>query len=144
MLSLSMFMYTSNFLNYCACAARVTVLGLSVCVSVKSHLTSGASVRPEILLSTQQATEVKIFVGFSLKQLRCWDQALPPLKAICTIGHFSCEKRACALSRTVNIETQCRVAPRVLNFSAFIYLLDSFFTHYHMLTISIKHLAYRP
>ena len=33
-----------------ACAARVTVLGrvcLSVCLSVKSHLTSGASVRPE-------------------------------------------------------------------------------------------------
>ena len=31
-----------------ACTARVTVLG-RVCVSVKSHLTSGASVRPEIL-----------------------------------------------------------------------------------------------
>ena len=33
-----------------ACAARVIVLGsvcLSVCVSVKSHLTYGASVRPE-------------------------------------------------------------------------------------------------
>ena len=37
-----------------ACAARVTVLGhvcvcvcVSVCLSVKSHLTSGASVRPE-------------------------------------------------------------------------------------------------
>ena len=29
-----------------ACTARVTVLG-RVCVSVKSHLTSGASVRPE-------------------------------------------------------------------------------------------------
>ena len=29
-----------------ACAARVTVVG-SVCLSVKSHLTSGASVRPE-------------------------------------------------------------------------------------------------
>ena len=29
-----------------ACAARVTVVG-SVCVSVKSHLTSRASVRPE-------------------------------------------------------------------------------------------------
>ena len=35
-----------------ACAARVTVLGsvcvcVFVCLSVKSHLTSGASVRPE-------------------------------------------------------------------------------------------------
>ena len=35
----------------CACAARVTVVVVSVClcvcVSVKSHLTFGASVRPE-------------------------------------------------------------------------------------------------
>ena len=32
----------------CACAARVTVLGhVCVCLSVKSHLTSGASVCPE-------------------------------------------------------------------------------------------------
>ena len=31
-----------------ACAARVTVVGsVCVCVSVKSHLTYGASVRPE-------------------------------------------------------------------------------------------------
>ena len=33
-----------------ACAVRVTVLGrvcVCVCISVKSHLTSGASVRPE-------------------------------------------------------------------------------------------------
>ena len=35
---------------------RFTVVG-SVCVSVKSRLTSGVSVRPE---NTQQATEVKI------------------------------------------------------------------------------------
>ena len=30
-----------------ACAARVTVVAVSVCVSVWRHLTSGASVRPE-------------------------------------------------------------------------------------------------
>ena len=40
-----------SFINSrCACAARVTVLGsvcLSVCLSVKSDLTSGVSVRPE-------------------------------------------------------------------------------------------------
>ena len=30
-----------------ACAARVTVVGLSVCLSVSQHLTSGASVRLE-------------------------------------------------------------------------------------------------
>ena len=31
------------------------------------------------LSRTQQATKVKIFVGFSLKPLRCRDPALPPL-----------------------------------------------------------------
>ena len=36
-----------SFINSrCACAARVTVLG-SVCLSVKSHLTSGVSVHPK-------------------------------------------------------------------------------------------------
>ena len=42
---------------------------LCACVSVKSHLTSGASLRLfvlKILSHTQRATEVKIFVGFSL------------------------------------------------------------------------------
>ena len=39
----------------------------------KSHLTSGASVRPQ---NTQRATEVKKFVGFSLKPLCCRDPAL--------------------------------------------------------------------
>ena len=48
---------------------RVTVVG-SVCVSVKSHITSGASVRPENTVTTQQGTKVKKFVGFSLKPLR--------------------------------------------------------------------------
>ena len=33
----------------------------------------------ECLLRTQRATKVKIFVGFSLKPLRCRDPALPPL-----------------------------------------------------------------
>ena len=75
-----------------ACAARVTVVGsvcLSVCVSVKSHLTSGASVRPENAVTYSAGNEV---VGFSLKPLRCRDPALPPLTAIRTVGHFSCGK----------------------------------------------------
>ena len=57
----------------CACPARVTVLG-SVCVSVKSHLTYGVSVRPE---NTVSYSVGKKFVGFSLKQLCCRDAALP-------------------------------------------------------------------
>ena len=38
---------------------------VSVCLSVKSHLTSGASVILKILSCTQRVTEVKKFVGFS-------------------------------------------------------------------------------
>ena len=49
-----------------ACAARVTVV--CVCLSVKSHLTYGASVRPENAVTYSAG---KKFVGFSLKMLRC-------------------------------------------------------------------------
>ena len=55
-------------------------------MSVKSHLTSGASVHPENSSRTQRATEVERFVGFSLKLLHYRD---PPLKAIRRVGHFS-------------------------------------------------------
>ena len=56
--------------------ARVLHCSGSVCVSVKSYLTSGVSVRPEILSHTQRATEVKNFVGFSLKPLHSKVMAL--------------------------------------------------------------------
>ena len=48
-----------------ACAARVTVLGLSVSLSVKSHLTSEASVRPEIDITYSVGNSQK-FVAFCL------------------------------------------------------------------------------
>ena len=51
-----------------ACAARVTVVG-SVCVSVKSHLTSGASVRPETSVTYSAGNGGQKYVGFSLKPL---------------------------------------------------------------------------
>ena len=50
-----------------------------VCVSVKSHLTSGASVRRENAPRTQQATKVKKCVAFSLELLRWQYRAFPPL-----------------------------------------------------------------
>ena len=53
-----------------ACAARVT----AVCVSVKSHLTSEASVRPENAVTYSAGNECQKIVGFSLKPLRCRDQ----------------------------------------------------------------------
>ena len=74
-------------------AARVTVLALSVCVSVKSHLTSGVSVRSENTVTYSAGNGGQIFVGFFLKPLRCGDPAISP----CTDGHFPEDSRACAL-----------------------------------------------
>ena len=60
-----------------SCAARVTVLGcvcvcvcMSVCLSVKSYLTSGASVRPENTVGYSAGNGGQKIVGFSLKPLR--------------------------------------------------------------------------
>ena len=63
-----------------------------MCVSVKSHLTSGAPVFPEntVMYSGVQRRSKKI-CGFSLKPLHYQDPALPPLKAIRTVGHFPTE-----------------------------------------------------
>ena len=49
-----------------ACAARVTVVGLislCVCVSVKSHLTYGVSVRPENAVTYSAGNEGQIICG---------------------------------------------------------------------------------
>ena len=54
---------------------RATVVG-SVCVSVKSHLTSGASVSPENHVTYSADNGGQKFVGFSLKPLGCRDPAL--------------------------------------------------------------------
>ena len=67
-------------------------LGVHACVRLLSHI---SPLEPllflKILSRTQQAMEVKKFVGFSLKLLRCGDPALPPLKAIRLVGHFPAE-----------------------------------------------------
>ena len=72
---------------------------------------------------------VKKFVGFSLKPLRCRDPALPPLKAIRTVGHFPMESTHAHYSIYHVVSGLCGVivscglstmARRVLNFSAFI------------------------
>ena len=51
------------------CAVRVTVVGF-VCLSVKSHLTYGASVCPENAVTYSVGNESNKFVGICLKQLR--------------------------------------------------------------------------
>ena len=50
-----------------------------MCLSVKQHLTYGASVRPENAVTYSAGNEGQNFVGFSLKPLRFRDPALPPL-----------------------------------------------------------------
>ena len=46
-----------------ACAARVTVVVLCVCLSVKSHLTYGASVRPENAVTYSAGNEGQKICG---------------------------------------------------------------------------------
>ena len=54
---------SAAFINpRCACAARVTVVG-SVCASVKSNLTSGASVRPENFVTYSTGNEGQNICG---------------------------------------------------------------------------------
>ena len=55
-----------------------------VCLSVKSHLTYGASVRPENAVTYSAGNESQKKVGFSLKPMRCRDPALPPFTAMRT------------------------------------------------------------
>ena len=70
---------------------RVAVVLVSVCVSVKSYLTSGASIHPENTVTYSAGNGGQNICGVSLKPLRCRDPALSPLKAICTVSHFPVE-----------------------------------------------------
>ena len=62
-------------------------LSVCVCVSVKSHLTSEASVRRENAATYSAGNEGQRIVAFSLKLLHCRDRALPLLDGH---GHFAC------------------------------------------------------
>ena len=80
-----------------ACTARVTLVVLcvcvSVCLSVKSHLTSEASVHPEnTAICIQRVMEVKRFVGFSLTE-DCYVVEIQhcSIESIRTVGHFPVE-----------------------------------------------------
>ena len=52
-----------------ACVVRVTAVGLSVCVSVSEHLTSGVLFILKTLSHTRRVTKVKIFVGINMPLL---------------------------------------------------------------------------
>ena len=74
---------------------RVTVVVLSVCVSVclsvKSHLTSGASVRPENAVTYSQGNGGQKICGVFSETAPLQRSATPPLKAIRSVGHFPAE-----------------------------------------------------
>ena len=60
----------------CACAARVTVVVVWFCLSVKRELTSTVIDCVKTRSHTQWQTEVRKIVGFSLKLLRCKARAI--------------------------------------------------------------------
>ena len=61
-----------------------------ICLSVKSHLISGAPVRPENTLTYLAGNGGQnTLVGFSLKLLRFRDPAFPPLKGYTYSQPFS-------------------------------------------------------
>ena len=59
-----------------------------VCLSVKSHFTSGASVRPENSATYSEGKEGQTFVAFSLKLRRSRACAIPALYGYRAVGHF--------------------------------------------------------
>ena len=107
-------------------------MGLCVGLSVKSHLTSGASVHLENSFTYSTGNGGQKFVGFSLELLCCRDPALPLLNAIRTVGHFAHEHYSIyhVVSGQVVLPelpywADCPqwhglMAQRVLHFSAFI------------------------
>ena len=61
---------------------------LSVSLSVKSHLTFGASVCPEIAATDSAGNVGRKFVRFSLKPLHSRAMAIPALYGYREVGHF--------------------------------------------------------
>ena len=114
-------MYVSFINPRCAC--RITVVVLCVCVCVLSQNSPLERLFVlKILSCTQRAKEVKKFVGFSLKRLRCGDPApsVERLYVWSTIFLRKAHMRIIILIK--GHEYPERVAPRVLHFSAFILL----------------------
>ena len=77
-----------------ACAARVTVVGsvcLSVCLSVKSHLTYGASVRPEIDVTYSAGNEGGKICGVFSETAPLQRSGTSCIVCLCAVGHFPAE-----------------------------------------------------
>ena len=77
-----------------ACAARVTVVGsvcLSVCLSVKSHLTYGASVRPEIDVTYSAGNEGGKLCGVFSETAPLQRSGTSCIVCLCAVGYFPAE-----------------------------------------------------
>ena len=71
------------------------------CVSVKSHLTSGASVRPEIPVTYSAGNGGQKVCGVFSETARLQRSSTPPLKVIRTVDHFPAESaHAYLITRT--------------------------------------------
>ena len=73
-----------------ACAARVTVVG-SVCLSVKSHLTYGASVRPEIDVTYSAGNKGGKICGVFSETAPLQRSGTSCIVCLCAVGHFPAE-----------------------------------------------------
>ena len=75
----------------CVCVCVCVSVCVCVCVSVRSHLTSGASVRPEnpVTYSADNGGQIICWVFSETAWLQ--RSSTPPLKALRTVGHFPVE-----------------------------------------------------
>ena len=64
---------------------------MCVCVSVKSHLTSGASVHPENPVTYSAGNEGQKICVFFSETARLQRSSTPPLKATRIVGHSPVE-----------------------------------------------------
>ena len=74
-------------LSVCVCVC----VCVSVCLSVKSHLTSGASVRPENAVTYSAGNGGQKICGVFSETASLRRSSTPPLKAIRSVGHFPAE-----------------------------------------------------
>ena len=75
--------------GYCSCVC--VCVCVSVCLSVKSHLTYGVFVHPEIAVTYSVGNNGKNIVAISLKLLHCKGPTLPLLYSYGYSGHLSTE-----------------------------------------------------
>ena len=81
----------SSLMNIKPSACRITVVGsvcLSVCLSVKSHLTSGASVCPENAVTYLAGNEGPKICGVFSETAPLWRSSTSCIVRLCAVGHF--------------------------------------------------------